>query len=119
GLLFVRLRGDGRAFGVVGTAMAVSSHGKGARHVSLAGHNVAGMSRAELTAKVNSIDADMRKATVRVDAPRGGFKATLEELGASVDVDKTVAHVLKVGHSGNPLGRVWSGLRSWISERPA
>jgi len=67
-LLFVALGVAVLAFGLVGTAMAVTGHGKVARHVTLASHNIAGMSREALTAKVKDIDRDLRKATVRVDA---------------------------------------------------
>jgi vancomycin resistance protein YoaR len=118
-LLFVALGVAVLAFGLVGTAMALSGRDKVARHVTLVGHNVAGMSRAELTAKVREIDRELRKATVRVDAPRGGFKLSLDALGGSVDVRKTVEHTLDVGRTGNPLGRMWSGLRAWVQQRPS
>ena len=67
-LLFVALGVAVLAFGLVGTAMALSSHDKVARHVTLVGHNIAGMSRTELTAEVKRIDTDMRKASVHVEA---------------------------------------------------
>jgi vancomycin resistance protein YoaR len=118
-LLFVALGVAVLAFGLVGTAMALSSQDKVARHVTLVGHNIAGMSRSELTAEVKRIDTDMRKASVHVEAPRGGFKISLADLGGSIDVDKTVDRALKVGRSGNPLGRVWSALKAWVSQRPA
>jgi vancomycin resistance protein YoaR len=118
-LLFVALGVAVLAFGLVTTAMALSSHGKVARHVTLLGHNIAGLSREELTAKVKDIDRDLRKASVRVDAPRHGFKSTLEDLGVHVDVSKTVTRALKVGRSGNPIGRMWSGLKAWVWKRPA
>jgi vancomycin resistance protein YoaR len=118
-LLFVALGVAVLAFGLVGTAMALSGRSKVARHVTLAGHNVAGMSREKLTAEVREIDRDLRKATVHVDAPRGSFKISLEALGGSVDVRKTVDHALDVGRTGNPIGRVWSGLKAWVWERPS
>ena len=118
-LFFVALGVAVLASGLVGTAMALGSRGKVARHVTLVGQNIAGMSRAELTAKVKRIDTDLRKATVRVDAPRNGFKAKLDDLGVRVDVNKTVTHALRVGRSGNPIGRMWSGLKAWLWTRPA
>ena len=118
-LLFVALGVAVLAFGLVGTAMALSSHGKVARHVTLLGHNVAGMKRDALTAEVKKIDRELRKASGHVTAPRGGFKISLEDLGARVDVNKTVDRALKVGRSGNPIGRLWSGLKAWVWARPA
>ena len=118
-LLLVALGVAVLAFGLVGTAMAFSGRGKVARHVTLIGHNIAGMSRTELTAKVQDVDRDLRKAKVHVKAPRNGFTIPLEDLGVRVDVSKTVTRALKVGRSGNPIGRMWSGLKAWVWHRPA
>jgi vancomycin resistance protein YoaR len=118
-LLFVALGVAVLAFGLVGTAMAVSGRGKVARHVTLAEHDIAGMSRVELTAKVRQIDRELRKEKLKVSAPGGGFSLRLDELGVSVDVEETVDRALKVGRTGNPLGRMWSALKAWVSERPA
>jgi vancomycin resistance protein YoaR len=118
-LLFVAVAVAILSVGLVGTAMAVSSRGKVARHVTLAGHSVAGLTRTALKHRVEAVDRDLQKSTVNVQAPKGGFKLTLDELGVRVDVAKTTDRAFKVGRSGNPLGRVWSGLRAWISERPA
>jgi vancomycin resistance protein YoaR len=118
-LLFVALGVAVLGFGLVGTAMAVSGRGKVARHVTLAGHNIAGMSRPELTTKVRQIDRELRKAKLKVTAPGGGFTQTLDQLGVTVDVEETVTSALKVGRTGNPIGRMWSALKAWVSERPA
>ncbi|HVV37473.1 MAG TPA: VanW family protein [Acidimicrobiales bacterium] len=118
-LVFVALGVAVLACGLVGTAMAINGHGKVARHVTLSGHSVAGLSRAELTARVKAIDTQLRKTTVQIDAPRHGFKITLDDLGARVDVAKTVKATMRVGRSGNPLGRLWSAVKAWVSERPA
>ena len=107
------------AFGLGGTAMAVSGRGKVGRHVTLAGDDVAGLTRAELASKVRKLDRELRKATVRVDAQRGGFRLSLEKLGATVDVDKTVDGAFNVGRRGNPVGRLWSAVKAWVAERPA
>src|SRR5689334_23864127 len=118
-LLFVALGVAVLGFGLVGTAMAVTGRGKVGRNVTLAGHSVAGLSRAELTTRVKALDADLRKKTVSVDAPRGGFKLSLEKLGVAVDVQQTVDRALKVGRRGNPVGRLVSALKAWVWDRPA
>ncbi len=118
-LLFVALAIAVIGVGLASTAMAVSSRGKVARNVTLASANVAGLSRPELVDRVRGIDRTLRDAMVHVDASRGGFKLSLEDLGATVDVSKTVSRTLRVGRSGNPVGRLWSALAAWVSERPA
>src|SRR5436305_616373 len=91
---------------LIGAAIVTNSHSKVGRHVTLAGTSIAGLDRAELRTKVDALDANLRAATVKVNTPKHAFSLTLDELGASIDVDQTVANALNVGHSGNPLGRV-------------
>ncbi len=82
-LFFVALGALVLATGMAGAAAATSSRSKVARHVTLAGHNIAGLDRAELRARVKSVDKELRASKVKVSAPKGGFTATLEQLGVA------------------------------------
>ena len=105
--------------GLIGAAVMTNSHAKVGRHVTLAGTNIAGLDRSGLRTKVEALDANLRAATVKVSTPKHAFSLTLDELGASVNVDQTVRNALGVGHSGNPIGRLWSGFASLFVKRPS
>ncbi|MBA2608042.1 MAG: VanW family protein, partial [Actinobacteria bacterium] len=118
-LFFVALGAVALAAGMAGASAATSGSSKVARNVTLAGHSVAGLNRAELTKRVKSVDKDLGAAKVKVSAPKGGFTMSLEDLGVSVDVDKTVDHALTVGRIGNPLTRAWGAFKALFSKRMA
>ncbi len=104
----------------VGTAsMAAVSRAKVARHVTLAGTSIAGLNKADLAERVEALNKQMRKAKVKVSAPKGGFSLTLEQMGASVDVAKTVTAAMSVGRTGNPVGRAFGAVKALFAERSA
>ncbi|MEY2397334.1 MAG: hypothetical protein QOJ00_508 [Actinomycetota bacterium] len=118
-LFFVALAVVILAVGVGGTAVATSGRAKVARHVTLAGHSIAGLDRARLTARVKQLDRSLRTSKVKVIAPKGGFTIKLSEMGAAVDVGRTVDGALAVGHTGNPLSRVWGAFKALFTKRSA
>ena len=118
-LFFVALAVVVLAVGVVGTAIATSGRSKVARHVTLAGKSIAGLNRSRLTVQVEKVNKDLRAAKIKVSAPKGGFNISLEDLGVTVDVEKTVDSALEVGRTGNPLTRAWGAFKALFSERAA
>lgn len=118
-LFFVALAVVVLAIGVVGASVATSGRSKVARHVTLAGHSVAGLDRTALIAKVKKLDKEMRATKVKVTAPKGGFTLTLEQLGAAVDIPKTTDLALRVGRNGNALSRAVGAFKALFVERAA
>jgi len=104
---------------LVGAAIATNGRSNVARKVTLAGTNIARLSRTDVRHKVEALDSNLRGAKIKVSAPKNSFTITLEELGGRIDIDKTVESALNVGHSGNPIGRLWSGFKSLFVKRPA
>lgn len=104
----------------VGTAtVAAASRSKVARHVTLAGKSIAGLNKDRLLERVEELNEQLKKATVKVNAPKGGFTLPLEQLGASIDITKTVNAALKVGRTGNPIARAFGAVKALFSERSA
>lgn len=118
-LLFVALGVVVLAVGLAGASVATSGRSKVARSVTLAGKNIAGLKRPALKDRVEALDRDLRKSTLKVDAPKGGFSVTLEELGVSVDIEKTIDGALEVGRTGNPISRMFGALKALVGKRSA
>src|SRR5690349_501072 len=77
----------------VGTAYALdarSHDGQVARNVSLAGHDISGMDRAQLTRVVHDLAARHPDTKVVVKAGGSGFETTAKTLGIQVDERATV-----------------------------
>ncbi|HEY2814790.1 MAG TPA: VanW family protein [Acidimicrobiales bacterium] len=91
--------------------------GRVSRNVSLAGHDVGGDSRDELTAEVHRDAAAAQTAPVHVVTPTATFDTTAAALGLSLDEPATVAAVLHVGHEGSPLLRPIRWVSSIFSTR--
>ncbi len=88
-----------------------------ARNVVLVDRNVGGMNRQEVQAAITDLSDRYRAASVEVKAPDGGFQATAPELGMSVDADATADAVLRVGHQGFPLVRMWNWVTAFVVNR--
>lgn len=107
------------AVGVGTASVAAASRSKVARNVTLAGDSVAGLDKGDLTRRVEKLELTLAKAKVKVSAPKGGFTLTLSQLGATVDVEQTVAQALRVGRTGNPIARALGAVKALFSERAA
>ncbi|HVE93733.1 MAG TPA: VanW family protein [Acidimicrobiales bacterium] len=119
-LLLVALAGVVLATGFVGaTAATASGKNRVARRVTLAGHNIGGMTRSELRTEVVKINKELQLSRVHVTAPKGGFSSTGAALGVALDINRTISEALEVGHKGNPIGRAAGWVRSLVSARPA
>ena len=112
----------GVAAAVIVALWLVDGHaheGRVGRNVTVAGRSVEGMTSADLDLAVQDLAARYRGATVRVDAPGGGFEATAADLGLSVDQDRTAAAALGVGRHGFVLTRIWDWAKGFVVARPA
>ena len=90
-----------------------------ARNVTLAGRDVSGLTRAELTTVVREIARRYGETAVFVDAPGGGFSMPPSEIGLTVDEQATVDAVLAVGRKGGVVGRIGEWMRSFLDPRRA
>jgi hypothetical protein len=84
-------------------------------NVVLGGERIRGMDTAELDAVVARIADRFSTATVEVRTPGGPFRATVPELGTSVDRAATVQSVLRVGRRGPLPRRLSTWARSFLS----
>ncbi len=86
-------------FGAVSAAWALdgSNSDRVARNVSLAGVDVSGMNRQELTEAVNEVAAELPGTRVRIDADDIEIETTVGDLGVTVDIDATVERALTIG----------------------
>lgn len=93
------------------------STGKVLRNVSVAGREVGGMDRAELTAVVADVAGAYGDQPITVDAAGGGFSMDPAEIALAVDQEATVAAALGAGRTGNPLARVVGWVASFRRDR--
>ena len=88
--------------------------GEVVRNVTLAGKSVDGMNRAELGGVVDELAGRYDRAGIEVKAPDGGFRAGADELGVSVDRDRTVVDALAEGRRGSVPARIWGWARHLV-----
>jgi vancomycin resistance protein YoaR len=82
-----------------------------ARHVTLAGQDIGGLSGPRLRVAVQH-EADRLSATdVDVHGPDTAFFTTVHDLGATLDVNATIAGAERIDHRGALPGR----FRSWLA----
>ena len=96
-------------FDAVSAAWAVDGNDadKVARNVFVAGVDVSGMSRAELTDAIDTLAQQIPAAAVTIDGDDIEVDTTAGDLGVSVDVDATVDRILTIGDSDpGPLAPV-------------
>src|SRR5947208_6387741 len=98
---------------------AVRGRGHVARNVTLGGAPIGGTSRADLTAHVRGLALRYARATVAVRTKGGTLELAAPEIGLAVDRAKTVKSALAVGHTGNPVTRLWGWARSLLGSRRA
>jgi vancomycin resistance protein YoaR len=98
---------------------AGASRDEVARNVRLAGHDIGGMSPAELDAVVAAVAAELQEGEVRVEAPQGGFTTDTSSLGVSIVPADTARSALLVGRRGAVPARVWGWALSFIRPREA
>lgn len=103
-------------------AWALTSDGDAdevARNVRLAGHDIGGMTRAELAAVVADVAAQFETGKVRVQAPDGGFTTDIATMGVSLVPADTERSALRVGRTGSVPARVWGWALSFLRPRTA
>lgn len=89
------------------------------RNVTLDGHDVGGADAATLAGVVDEVANDYGATTVTIETPNGATEATLDDLGVTVDTDRTTSEVLDVGSSGFLLFRPFGWLGTLAGEREA
>jgi vancomycin resistance protein YoaR len=94
-------------------------HGEVVRNVRLAGREIGGMTRPQITEVVRDVAARYKGAEVEVRAPGGSFTVAAEAIGLSVSETATVEAAFDVGREGTLLTRVGGWLRSMVGERRA
>ena len=103
---------------LVGAAWALdmrAHEGKVVRNITLAGRSVDGTSRAELIAIGDEIAGRYDRVAIEVRAPEAGFGARADELGVSVDRDRTVEAALAEGREGSVPARIWGWARRLVT----
>jgi vancomycin resistance protein YoaR len=103
-------------------AYLVDDGGRGnqvASNVSLAGTSIQGLRGKALEDRIATIGRRVEQATIRVDAPKGGFATTAAALKLRVDVARTTKAALAVGRKGNVVSRAWAWLQAFGQDRDA
>jgi vancomycin resistance protein YoaR len=92
--------------------------GRVARGVALAGNELSGASRAEVTENVEAIATEFGNQRIQIGGAGISEAVTASQLGYGVDVDRTVDAVMRTGHHDRgPLGPLrWA--KALIVERP-
>ena len=107
-------------FGVTSAAWAIDTRGDDAvsRGIELAGSDVGGDTREELTAVVDQLADELPKARVTIDTGEFEIETTAGDLGVTVDEESTIADVMAAGtNDPGPLGPLrWA--RSLVTARP-
>ena len=97
---------------VVAWAVDTARHeGRVMRHVTLAGRDVGGLDRAELSKEVARLADRYAKGPVQVDATGGGFVVPATDLHLTLRENATVQTTLDVGRHG-PVPRRFTG---WLA----
>ena len=103
---------------VVGYALDGRNHrGRVLRQVSLAGHDVSGMTKQGLDGVIGQLSTQVGNAQVQIDAPGGGVTTSAEALGLSVNRSATEHRVMEAGRSGWLGSRFWAWANSWFQPR--
>ena len=105
------------AVAAIGTVLAYeqSYAGKIAMGVSVGGVDVAGLTRAEASAKLEEAFAAIGTGTVTLTTPTGSTSLTYAQLGRRPDVDAMLDQAFAVGRTGNPLERVVEEARTALN----
>jgi vancomycin resistance protein YoaR len=99
----------------VAYALDMATHaGEVARNVQLAGTDVSGLGKGELTTAVRGIERRYAGATIRVDAPGGTFRVAAKDLGLALDEQATATSAMQAGRRGWIGGRVWGWASSFV-----
>ncbi len=77
------------------------------RNVTIAGRPVGGLSPDKLRAALSNLDAEYKSTKVHITTPEGVLETTAGDLGVGVDIEKSFAATLAVGHRGAVLPRAW------------
>lgn len=105
---------------VVAWAIDTNRHeGKVMRNVTLAGRDVGGLNRAELSREVSRLADRYAKTPVQVVAPGGGFVVPSSDLRLTLQKNATVQAALDVGRHGTAPGRLTGWLTSLVRTRRA
>jgi vancomycin resistance protein YoaR len=97
-------------------AVDTTNHrGRVARNVTLAGHPVGGMDRAQVGAVVAALAARYPSATVRVRAPGADFTAPASSFGLQVRATDTVDAALATGRTGALPARVIRWVKGFVT----
>ena len=103
-------------------AWALSTEGSDeevARNVRLAGHDIGGLTRAELDQVVAKVASEFESGQIKVEAPGGGFTTDTQTLGVSLVPADTARAALRVGRSGSVPARIWGWTLSFVRPRQA
>ncbi len=101
-------------------ALDANAHdGKVLRGVTLAGHDVSGLSRPALRRVVRQVALEVPAQQVEVRAPEGGFVAPAADLGLQVDPARTTTSALDIGRTGGLPKRFKAWVRSFRGDRRA
>ncbi|MET0727349.1 MAG: VanW family protein [Acidimicrobiales bacterium] len=105
-------------FGMASIAWAVDTSSGGVpRNVELAGVDVGGLSRLELTVRVAELAEVFASTPVEVVSGDETYSTTAAEIGLRVDEDLTVASALDAGHDGSLIFRPVHWMRSFFGDR--
>ncbi|MDP9404836.1 MAG: VanW family protein [Actinomycetota bacterium] len=91
--------------------------GRVVRNVTLAGRDVSGLNRAELSREVARLAERYARSPVQVDAPGGGFVTTSADLRLSLKQNGTVQAALDVGRGGPAPRRLAAWVASLVRAR--
>ncbi len=79
-----------------------------ARNVTVAGRPIGGLSPEKLTAALANLNAEYQSIKIHVKTENGPLDTTAGELGIGIDVNRTFAAAIAVGHRGPVLPRAWN-----------
>lgn len=103
---------------VVAWAIDTSSGGV-PRNVRLAGHEIGGMTEAELSGRVNDIAETFAETPVEIVSGDETYRTTAREVGLMVDADRTTADALDTGRDSLVLVRPLAWVASFVTPREA
>ena len=102
----------------VGTVLAYEQNytGKVAAGVSIGGVDVAGLTRDEASAKLQTAFASIGTGTLTLNAPTGVTTLTYAQLGRRPDIDAMLDQAFAIGRTGNPVQRVVEEARTALNK---
>ena len=80
--------------------------------VTVAGHDLGGMSPDAVSAALGNVYADLSEGRIVVTAPDGEHLITYADIGRRLDTEALVAEALAVGRRGSPLDRIVADART-------